>query len=113
MASVKPHSRQSPHVRRFTPVKKPGGPFEPHLARAPWFLIETVERESQAVVNKEYLTNPHWNAEIKRGFLVGRWLLGLKPDQVVVFEEKEGTAMALLKEAGVEIILSGDVKPTG
>ena len=112
MASIKPHSRPSPHVRRFTPVKEPEGPFEPHLARAPWFLIETVERESQAVVNKEYVTNPHWNAEIKRGFLVGRWLLGLKPDQMVVFEEKEGTAMALLKEAGVEIILSGDVKPT-
>jgi hypothetical protein len=36
---------------------------------------------------------------------VGKWLLTFKPDQVFVAKEKEGTASALLKEAGVEVIL--------
>jgi hypothetical protein len=43
-----------------------------------------------------------------KGLLVGRWLLGLKPDQVVVSEIKKGTAAVLLKEAGVEPILAMD-----
>ena len=34
-----------------------------------------------------------------------KWMLTLKPDQVFVVREKEGTASALLKEAGVEVIL--------
>ena len=42
----------------------------------------------------------------KKGLLVGRWLLSLKPDRVVVSEIKEGTAAVLLKEAGVELILA-------
>jgi cation diffusion facilitator family transporter len=108
MVSVKPHSRQSIHFRRLTPVKKPGGPIETHLARAPWFLVETVDRKSHETIGQEYVQNPHWQEETKKGLLVGRWLLGLKPDQVVVAEIKEGTAAVLLKEAGVELILVKD-----
>ena len=44
------------------------------------------------------------------GFLVGKWLLEFKPDQVVLPRDKEGTAAALLKEAGVEIKLAENVK---
>jgi len=108
MVSVKPHSRQSTHFRRLTPVKKPGGPIEPQLTRTPWFLVETVDRKSHETIGQEYVQNPHWQEEAKRGLLVGRWLLGLKPDQVVVTEIKEGTAAVLLKEAGVELILAID-----
>ena len=43
---------------------------------------------------------------------MGRWLLGLKSDQVVVAEIKEGTAAVLLKEAGVELILAKDPAST-
>ena len=57
------------------------------------------------IIKREYLQNPHWQAETKRGFLVGKWLLGFKPDQVLVAREKEGTALALLKEAGIEVLL--------
>ena len=32
-----------------------------------------------------------------KSLLVGRWLLGLKPDQVAVAEIKEGTACSLAK----------------
>jgi cation diffusion facilitator family transporter len=106
MVSVKPHSRQTDHFRRLTPVKKPGGPIEPHLARAPWFLIESVDRRSRETIGQEYVQNPHWQEETKKGLLVGRWLLSLKPDRVVVSEIKEGTAAVLLKEAGVELILA-------
>ena len=54
---------------------------------------------------RSYVQNPYWQAETKRGFLVGKWLLDFKPDQLFVASEKEGTASALLKEAGVEVIL--------
>lgn len=111
MVSVKPHSRQSKHLRRLTPVKEPGGPVEPHLARAPWFLVETMDRKNHQTIGQEYLQNPHWQEETKKGLLVGRWLLGLKPDQVVVAEIKEGTAAVLLREAGVELILAKDSTP--
>ena len=34
---------------------------------------------------------------------IGKWLLELKPDQVVLPQDREGTAVALLKETGVVI----------
>jgi hypothetical protein len=37
---------------------------------------------------------------------VRKYLIGFKPDQVVVVEKKEGTAAVLLNEEGVELILS-------
>jgi cation diffusion facilitator family transporter len=110
MASIKPHSRRSLHLQRLTPVKAPGGDIEDHFAKAPWFLHETIDRKSQKIVSQEYIQNPHVDAETKRGFLVGRWLLDFKPDQVVAVEEKEGTAFALLKEAGVEVLLAKNSK---
>lgn len=105
MARVKTQRSQSAHFLRFTPVKAPNGDIEVHLAKAPWFCIETVERSSNKIIKREYLQNPHWQAETKRGFLVGKWLLGFKPDQVLVAREREGTASALLKEAGIEVLL--------
>jgi cation diffusion facilitator family transporter len=108
MASIKPHSRRSTQLQRLTPVKAPGGDMEAHLAKAPWFLHETIDRSSQEIIRQEYVQNPHLDAETKRGFLVGRWLLEFKPDQVIVVREKEGTAIALLKEAGVEVLLAKD-----
>ncbi len=39
---------------------------------------------------------------------MGKWLLSLKPDQITVASKREGTAIALLKEAGVEIIIPQD-----
>ncbi|MBW2591173.1 MAG: cation diffusion facilitator family transporter [Deltaproteobacteria bacterium] len=95
--------------RRLTPVKKPEGGIEAHMARAPWFLLETINRTDGEISHREYIRNPHWQAETKKGFLVGKWLLGFKPDQVIVVEKKEGTAAALLSEAGVELILSSDL----
>ena len=103
MARIKTHSRLPENLRRFTPVKEPGGPLEARLARAPWFLLEIIDRTSRKIISQEYLQNPHGEAERKRGFLVGKWLLELKPDQIVLQEEKEGTVVALLREAGVEL----------
>jgi len=73
---------------------------------APWFHVEVIDRTSKALIHQEYVRNPNAQAERKKGFLVGRWLLDLKPDQVVLEREKEGTAVALLREAEVEIILA-------
>jgi cation diffusion facilitator family transporter len=109
MARVKSHSHRSEHIRRLTPMREPEGAPAEHLAKAPWFLLETIERTSKNTVSQEYIKNPHWQEERKRGFLVGQWLLGFKPDQIMVAEQKEGTAVALLKEAGVEIIEKKDV----
>lgn len=105
MARIKAQSHRSEQIRRLTPVQRPEGPPEQHLAKAPWFLLEIIDRTSKEVLQQEYVQNPHGGVERKRGFLVGRWMLDLKPDQVVLTEEKEGTAVALLKEAGVEIVL--------
>ena len=108
LVRIKSHSHQSAQLIRLTPAKEPNGAMEVHLAKAPWFCIETVERNSNEISSREYVQNPYWQAETKRGFLVGKWLLGFKPDQVYVAREKEGTASALLKEAGVEVILVED-----
>ncbi|MBW1678663.1 MAG: cation diffusion facilitator family transporter [Deltaproteobacteria bacterium] len=110
MARIKTHSRQPEHIRRLTPVKEPGGVIADHFAKAPWFLMETIERVSNKIIREENLQNPYWQAETRRGFLVGKWLLELKPDQVVLPRDKEGTAAALLKEAGVEIKLAKNAK---
>jgi cation diffusion facilitator family transporter len=106
MARIKTHSRQPEHIRRLIPLTEPGGPMAQHLAKAPWFLLETVDRDSKQTIRQENLQNPHWEAETKRGFLVGKWLLEQNPDQLIVAQEKEGTAFVLLKEAGVEIKLA-------
>ena len=108
LVRIKSHSHQSEQLIRLTPAKEPNGAMEVHLAKAPWFCIETVERNSNEISSREYVQNPYWQAETKRGFLVGKWLLDYKPDQVFVAREKEGTTSALLKEAGVEVILAED-----
>jgi predicted Fe-Mo cluster-binding NifX family protein len=77
------------------------------LARAHWFRIQELDRGSGELLHEEHVANPHAEAESKRGLLVGRWLLDMKPDQVWVAQRKEGTAAALLEEAGVELLERG------
>ena len=106
MARIRPHYGKADVMRRLTPVDQPDGEGKifPHLGSAPWFLLEKVEAASGKVLGREYLENPHRKAEKKKGFLVGSWLLLLKPDVLMVPETmKAGTALALLREAGVEI----------
>ncbi len=110
MARVRSHFHPSPNIKRVTPVASPDGERATHLAKSPWFMVETLDRKTGEVKSREFIENPHANAERKRGFLVGRWLLALHPDQIVVSGDKEGTAIALLKEAGVEIIHTGHSK---
>lgn len=106
MARVKTHSPQSSQLRRITPTKDHGGgPLDTGLTKAQWFLLETIDRETGEIRTREYFQNPYWEAKSRRGVLVGKWLLEFKPDQVLIFQEK-GTAAVLLKEAGVELILS-------
>ena len=104
MVSVKTHSSQPDRLLRLSPVKAPGGSLEAHLVRAPWFLLEYVDPSTGEIFDHKYFQNPFCQADKKKGFQVGRWLLDYKPDQVVVIEEKENAAFTLLKEAGVEII---------
>lgn len=106
-ARVRSRSLPKDHIRRLTPVKEPGGELEPHLARAHWFRIQELDRGSGELLHEEHVANPHAEAESKRGLLVGRWLLDMKPDQVWVAQRKEGTAAALLEEAGVELLERG------
>jgi predicted Fe-Mo cluster-binding NifX family protein len=109
MASVKFHCHEPDQFLRLTPVKNSKGDIEAHLAKAPLFLLETINRDDGKISHYEYIHNPHCRAETKKGFLVGKWLLGFKPDQVVVVEKKEGTATALLNEAGVDLVLFSDL----
>ncbi len=104
MARVRSHFHPSPTIKRITPLASPNGELAPHIAKAPWFLIEVIDKKTGKILNKEIVENPHKSVERKRGFLVGKWLLELHPDQFVVPGDKEGTVVALLKEAGTEII---------
>lgn len=104
MARIRPHYGHPRYIKKIVPVSAPKGPMAEHISRAPWFLIETIDTSNNEVINREYIENPHLKAERKKGYLVGKLLLSLKPDQIQVLEKKEGTAVALLKEAGVEII---------
>ena len=106
MARIRPHYGRADVIRRLTPVDHPDGDGKmfPHLGKAPWFLLEKVEEASGKVLGREFLENPHRHAEKKKGFLVGSWLLLLKPDIVMILEATGGeTALALLREAGVEV----------
>ena len=104
MARVRPHFGYGDRVKRIAPVIRPDGEMTGHIGSAPWFLIETTDQKTMKIV-REYMENPYAKEERKKGFLVGRWLLSLKPDELYVPEDAhlDGTAVALLKEAGVEI----------
>lgn len=105
MARIRPHFGLGDIIRRMSPIDKPGGDMALHIARAPWFCLETINKKNGKVL-REYLENPHWQAEKKKGFLVGKWLLAHKIDQLLLPEgtTSTGTAVALLREAGVEIV---------
>ncbi len=107
LARIRPHFERPEKIRRITPVKGPEGEMSPHLAKAPWFLLEEIDRSTGKIVSVELMSNPHKDAERKRGYLVGKFLLEHKPDQVVNPGRKQGTAVALLEEAGVEILQPG------
>jgi cation diffusion facilitator family transporter len=104
LARIRPHYAPGEFACRIIPVQSPDGELSvQHLASAPWFLVETVNSESRAVTKREFIENRYKDAKKKKGLLVGRWLLKLKPDEVVA-EESESVALVLLKEAGVEIV---------
>ena len=104
MVRIRPHYADSDVVKRVVPVTAPDGDLAGHMGAAPWFLVETVDRKAMKVA-QEYVENPYVGAKRKKGFLVGRWLLTFKPDQLCMAEgdAEEGTAVALLQEAGVDI----------
>ncbi len=103
MARIRPHFAADTLIRRITPVEKPEGPPSPHFARAPWFLVETIDTARKQTTKRQYLENPYLQSEKKRGLQVGQWLLSLKPDEVIVPTDHHGTATTLLRQAGVEI----------
>ena len=103
MARIRSHYGHSPVLRSITPVKSPEGEMAEHIARAQWFLKQTTDRKTGKILKREFIENPYLHEERKRGYLVGKWLLSLKPDQITVSDIREGTAIALLREAGIEI----------
>ena len=105
MARIRPHYGYGDVIRRMTPMNSPDGHVSRHIGRAPWFLVETVNKKNDKVL-REYIENPYFREERKKGYLVGKWLLSNKLDQLVIAEGSPvtGTAVALLEEAGVDII---------
>ncbi len=104
MARIRPHFAKSPYLVRITPVEGPDGPLSEHIGQARFFMIEKIDRESGKVESRELVENPYRNVEKQKGLLVGKLLLSFKPDQLVITGHKHGTAIELLKKAGVEII---------
>ncbi len=106
MARVRSHFAESEDFIRITPVEGPEGRIADHFAKAPWFLVEILDPSNWNIKERRLIENPYRDAERKRGFLVGKWLLSFKPDQVIIARAHGGTAEALLKEAGVQILTS-------
>ncbi len=112
LARIRPHFAKGEFTRRVTPVQSPDGELSvEHMASAPWFLVETINTESQKVKKRQFVENRYKDAEKRKGMLVGRWLLKLKPDEVVA-EDSESVALLLLKEAGVELVHPSSVVST-
>ncbi len=103
MARIRPHFAPDYIIRRITPVVRPEGEASMHFVKSPWFLVEIVDTQKQQVIKRQFIQNPYSGEEKKKGLLVGNWLLSLKPDEVVVPDNNQGTAMVLLKEAGVDL----------
>lgn len=101
LARIRPHYAPGKFIRRVTPVNSPDGVFSHQFATAPWFLVETMTTEGRVVKKRKFVENRYKNAKKKKGLLVGRWLLKLKPDEVVT-EDRDSVALELLKDAGVE-----------
>ncbi len=102
-ARIRPHFERPGILVRVTPVEGPEGAVSDHLAGAPWFKVEKIDPVSGKVKERQYVENPYKDASKRKGFLVGKWLLSLKPDEIIVKSRHGGTAEALLEEAGVEL----------
>ena len=111
LARIRPHYAPGKYMRRVTPVQGPNGEISLHLGKAPWFLVETMKTDTKEVIKRKFVENRYKDAERKKGLLVGRWLLKLKPDELVA-EDTESVALVLLKEAGVEIVHPSSVTST-
>ncbi len=111
LARIRPHYAPGKYMRRVTPVLSPEGEISHHLGKAPWFLVETMTTEDKKVIKRKLVENRYKDVERKKGLLVGRWLLKLKPDELVA-EDTESVALVLLKEAGVEIVHPSSVTST-
>ncbi|MBC8208674.1 MAG: cation diffusion facilitator family transporter [Desulfobulbaceae bacterium] len=103
LARIRPHYALGEFVRRLTPVTGIDGEPTTHLASAPWFLLETIREADGVVESRKLVENKYAQSEKRRGLLVGRWLLSLKPDEVVAYDTG-GAAALLLKEAGVDLV---------
>ena len=111
LARIRPHYSPGEFIRRVTPVDSPNGVYSEQLGTAPWFLVETMTSEERVVKKREYIENRYKNAEKKRGLLVGRWLLKLKPDEIVT-SERESVALELLKDSGIEVVQPASLTST-
>ncbi|MEN8142555.1 MAG: cation diffusion facilitator family transporter, partial [Thermodesulfobacteriota bacterium] len=108
MARVRTHYSRPAILNILTPMESPDGKPCSHLGGAPWFLLEKIEQASGEVVAREFIANPYHLETSKKGLQVGKWLLGLKPDVLKLEKEKESTVLSILREAGVEILVTGE-----
>ncbi len=114
MARVRPHFRQASVITRVRPVESRDGTPSSHMAMAPWFMTENFDREKNRVIDRKFLKNPYLDAERKRGFLVGKWLLErVHPDEIILQERHGRTAEELLKEAGVRLTVTSGTPDNG
>ena len=106
MTSVRIHSHEPGDIRRMTPVRAQGGEIEESLTRAPWFLVESLDRESGSTIDHEYVQNPYCEAGARRGLLVGKWITGAQARPGGCRQKKHGHGFCAAGRVGVEIMVS-------
>lgn len=104
MARVRPHFSAGQEICQVAPVVAKQGDISSHLSSAPYFRVEKKNMVSGAVAER-YEKNPYRDSTRQKGFKVGRWLLSFKPDKLLVTGRQDSVALALLEEAGVEIVI--------
>jgi cation diffusion facilitator family transporter len=95
------------HLRYAVPLADTTGTVSPHFGEAPYFGLVTVRIADGQVERQEVLANRFTAVEKAKGIRVGEWLVGQKPDVVLLQEDVQGKGPAyVFADAGVETRLT-------
>jgi cation diffusion facilitator family transporter len=60
-----------------------------HFGEAPYFLVITLKRASNQILEEKWLANPYKTEEKAKGIKVSEWLVGLGVDEIIMSKDIE------------------------